>query len=68
MLKFPRFEGHPALVIRVGGECPEWGVLRSAARSSGPRVVVLVLSTGIGVAEAGRDLGVDAETLRNWVK
>lgn len=30
--------------------------------------VALVLSTGVGVAQAGRDLGVNPETLRKWVK
>jgi transposase len=30
--------------------------------------VALVLTTGISLAQAGRDLGVNAETLRNWVK
>ena len=30
--------------------------------------VSLVLSTGVGLAQAGRDLGVNSETLRNWVK
>jgi transposase len=31
-------------------------------------VVALVLSTGVGLAQAGRDLGVNPETLRKWVK
>ena len=30
--------------------------------------VALVLTTGISLAQAGRDLGVNPETLRNWVK
>jgi len=30
--------------------------------------VALVLTTGISIAQAGRDLGVNPETLRNWVK
>lgn len=30
--------------------------------------VALVLTTGISLAQAGRDLGVNSETLRNWVK
>jgi transposase len=30
--------------------------------------VALVLSTEIGIAQAARDLGVNPETLRNWVK
>jgi transposase len=30
--------------------------------------VALVLTTEIGIAQAARDLGVNAETLRNWVK
>ena len=30
--------------------------------------VALVLTTEIGIAQAARDLGVNPETLRNWVK
>ena len=30
--------------------------------------VALVLTTQISIAQAGRDLGVNPETLRNWVK
>lgn len=30
--------------------------------------VALVMTTGISIAQAGRDLGVNPETLRNWVK
>ena len=30
--------------------------------------VALVMTTGISLAQAGRDLGVNPETLRNWVK
>ena len=30
--------------------------------------VALVSTTGISIAQAGRDLGVNPETLRNWVK
>ena len=30
--------------------------------------VALVISTGVSIAQAGRDLGVNPETLRNWVK
>ena len=30
--------------------------------------VALVMTTGISIAQAGRDLGVKPETLRNWVK
>lgn len=30
--------------------------------------VALVLSSGVSLAQAGRDLGVNHETLRNWVK
>ena len=36
VVKFPRLDGHPTLVIRPGRECPEWGVHRSTAKSSGP--------------------------------
>jgi transposase len=30
--------------------------------------VALILSTEIGIAQGARDLGVNPETLRNWVK
>ena len=30
--------------------------------------VALVLTTEIGIAQAARDLGMNPETLRNWVK
>ena len=30
--------------------------------------VALVLTTEIGIAQGARDLGVNPETLRNWVK
>jgi hypothetical protein len=35
LVKFPRLDGHPTLVVRPGRECPEWDVHRSTAKSSG---------------------------------
>jgi hypothetical protein len=60
--KLPRLDGHPALVIwpRKGVSC----VGRSSKYSKEFRddAVALVLSTGVGLVQAGRDLGVNPET------
>jgi hypothetical protein len=67
-VKFPLLTDTRHSVTWPGREFPAWDVIEVQQRVPGRDAVALVLSTGIGFAQARRDLWVNAETLRNWVK
>jgi transposase len=68
LLNFPRIDGH----LRLGHQAQEresrMGRPSKYSEEFRADAVALVLTTGISLAQAGRDLGVNSETLRNWVK
>jgi len=67
-VKLPRFDGHPTLLTRPGGQCPESDVASSYGEEFRADAVALVLTTENGIARGARDLGVNPENLQNWVK